>query len=221
MDTEDLMLVLLFFSLLVFTFICLLFPIVLAMLLSVGYFIIIAMFGFLCGLASGTRIFAQLTIFVYRPYDPAMSPLHHRIRKFFVRKIEKIIVLLLITSSVFSILIEFSYYGISFLPFNFLKYGVFISNLVLASNIVIMERVLFEEGNWEIKLFLYILAITLFSYGILTFSHGIREPIYPPDVYPEMYQLQKYFPSLCLSIFNIAASCGFSLTLIDAYCDIF
>ncbi len=224
MDTEDLKFALFFLSILVFSIICLLFPIVLAFFLSAIYFIVIAMFGFLCGFASGARIYLRLTIFVCRPYDFGMNPLAFRIREFLAEKIEKIFVILLIASSFFSILIELSHYGISFFPFDLLQYGVFISNLALVSNILILEIVLFKEsdwGSWEVRLFLYILAGTLFSYGILTFYRGIPEPLYPPGIYPEMYQLQKYFPFLCLSIFNITASCGLSFSLISAYCDIF
>jgi hypothetical protein len=217
MDTEDIILALLLVGLLILSFICLLFPVVLALILSLGYFILAAMIGLLCGLISETQVFLKLTVFVYRPYDPTMNPSYYRIRKFLARKIEKVIVFLLIASSIFCILIELSYYGINILPFNLLRYGVFISNLSLASNIIVIEKIPSEGGDGLARLFLYIIAISLASYGIITFYRGIPEPIYPPNVYPEIYQLQKYLPPLCLSIFNVAASLSLSLTLIDSY----
>jgi hypothetical protein len=219
MDTEDFIFVLLFVGLFVLALISLIFPIVLAMIISAGYLILIAMIGFLCGFISGTRIFLRLTIFVYRPYDLTMNPLYYRIREFLAKKIEKIIVILLIASSVFCILIELSYYGINIFPFNLLEYGVFISNFALAGNIIIIEKIPSEKSDWWVKLFLYILAASLFLYGITVFYRGIPEPLYPPDVYPEMYQLQKHLPFLCLSTFNVAGSLGLSSTLIGAYCE--
>lgn len=222
MNTEDIILALVFVGLLILTFIGLLFPAVIATLLalisSLGCFIFAAVTGSVCGLISGTQVLLKLTIFVYRPYDLTMNPLYYRIREFLAGKIEKVIVFLLITSSIFCILVELSYYGINVLPFNFLRYGVFLSNLSLASNIVIIEKMPSGEGNGWAKLFLYILAISLSSYGIITFYRGIPEPIYPQDIYPVIYQLEKYLFPLFLSIFNVAASLSLSLTLIHAYC---
>jgi len=108
LDTEQLIFGFLF-GFAVFTCIFFIFPIVVALPIAILYSVIIAMFGFLCGAATGLRIFIQLTIFVHRPYDPTMSRSHYRIRKFLVRKIEKIIVLLLLASSVLSILIDLNF----------------------------------------------------------------------------------------------------------------
>ena len=105
--------------------------------------------------------------FDYSSHYRGTRPFSIRIRKLLARKLEKIFVFLLMTSAVFSVLVELTYCGINPLPPVLIEYGVFISNLVLASNILVLDRILLEADDLWVKIFVYVLAIALFVDGTL------------------------------------------------------